>query len=71
MSALARISYRLKDAAEATGVSEDVLRRAIKATDPKAYPPPLKAKRAGSDKKVTYLILGSELERWVGSLGDA
>lgn len=66
-----RISYRLKEAAEATGVSEDVLRRAIKATDPRAYPPPLRAKRAGTDKKVTYLIPAAELTRWVDSLKDA
>lgn len=71
------ISYKLKDAAAACGQSVDTIKRAIAATDPKSFPPPLKAKRAGSpirDGQRTnahIVILRSELLRWLESFPDA
>jgi hypothetical protein len=61
------VAYTLVDAAQASGVSVDTLRKALHTTDPRSYPPPLRAKRAGK----RYLILADELERWLESLPDA
>ena len=68
---MSRIAYDLKQAAEQVSVSIDTIRRAIRATDPNAYPPPLKAKRSGSDKKPAYRVLHADLEAWASSLKDA
>ena len=67
------VAYPLKEAAAAVGVSVDVLRQAIHATDPKAFPPPIRAKRIGrpDSKKFTYSISAAELARWHESLPDA
>lgn len=63
---------KLAEAAEQASVSIDTIRRAIRATDPNAYPPPLKAKRTGSsEKKPEYRIQASALEAWIDSLPDA
>jgi hypothetical protein len=68
---MTRIAYDIKQAAEQVSVSVDTIRRAIRATDPGAYPPPLKAKQTGSDKKPAYRILHADLEAWASSLKDA
>lgn len=65
------VSVDLAGAARITGISVSQLRRAIKATDPTAFPPPLKAKRSGSGKSAKQLILVSDLEAWVASFPDA
>ncbi|WP_152185098.1 hypothetical protein [Segeticoccus rhizosphaerae] len=62
-----RILYDIKTAAVAVSQSEDTIRRAIKATKPDAFPPPLQAKRTG--KK--YLITHTALTAWAESLADA
>jgi hypothetical protein len=70
-----KLAYTIDEAAEAVSVSVATIRRAIKATDPKAFPPPLKAKRlaAKSSEKESgaYRIPHAELTAWVESLQDA
>lgn len=69
---MTRIAYDIRQAAEQVSVSIDTIRRAIRATDPATYPPPLKAKRTGSsEKKPAYRILHADLEAWASSLKDA
>lgn len=69
---MTRIAYKIPAAAEQVSVSEATIRRAIHATDPAAYPPPLKAKRAGEDgKRAEYRVLHSDLVEWAESLEDA
>jgi hypothetical protein len=68
---MSRLLYRLDEAAEQVSVSVQTLRRAINATDPDAYPPPLKAKNAGSDRKPSYRIPHDALVAWAESLKDA
>ena len=65
------VAYSLPDAAKAAGVSVDTLRKAIHATDPAAFPPPLRAKRKGTSEHAPYYITPSELARWVDSWPDA
>lgn len=67
----AAVALPLAEAAAAVGQSVNTLRKAIHTTDPNAFPPPLRAKRAGTSHKASYLVLVSELERWVNSLPDA
>ena len=62
-----QLAYKLHEAAEAARQSVATMRRAIHATDPNAFPPPLKAKRAGKD----YLITADDLRDWLDSLPDA
>lgn len=61
----------LKDAAEAVGLSADTLRKAIKATDPNAFPPPLRAKKAGHHEKAGYYIAADDLREWFARWPDA
>lgn len=63
---MSRIAYGIEDAAVEVGVSPDTIRRAIKAVDPKAYPPPLRAGRHGKNGR--YSILHRDLEEWAGLL---
>ena len=58
----------LKEAATETPYTEKLLRKAIHATDPGAFPPPLRAK-AGS--RGAYLITDRALREWIESLADA
>ena len=58
----------LAQAADSVGYHESVMRRAIHATDPTAFPPPLKAKRDGKGR---YRIRPVDLDAWVDSLEDA
>jgi hypothetical protein len=68
---MTQISYTIPEAAEQVSVSVSTINRAIRATDPNAFPPPLKAKRIGTEKKPAYRILHSVLEAWANSLPDA
>ena len=68
---MSKIAYTLPEAAEQVSVSVQTLRRAIAATDPNAYPPPLEAKNAGSEKKPSYRIAHVRLMAWFDSLKDA
>lgn len=61
------IAYRVKEAAEAASVSEWAIRKAIQATDPNATPPPLAAKKYGTE----YRITRAALLDWVERLPDA
>jgi hypothetical protein len=61
-------AFRLADAAARTPFSVPTLRRAIQATDPTAFPPPLRAKK---DSKGRLIILPRDLEEWLDSLPDA
>ena len=55
----------LTQAAEMTAMSVDTIRKAIRTTDPDAFPPPLRAKRASKGLRV----LLSDLTAWMrGSL---
>lgn len=62
----AKLSYSLVEAAELASVSEKTLRRAINATDPKVFPPPLKAKRMGATgaQRVLHTDLVAWLDKW-------
>jgi hypothetical protein len=64
----AQILYDLPAAAEATCMGISTLRRALNATDPTKFPPPLSAVRDGKGRK---LITRAELERWAQSLPPA
>ncbi len=65
------LALSIAAAAKAVGQSPDTIKRAIRATDPDTFPPPLRAKRAGRAANAAYLIPVTELERWVASLPDA
>ncbi len=62
------IMVGLAAAAEMCDVSVQTIRRAIKTSDPKSFPPPLRAK---ADSRGHYRILVSELERWAERWADA
>ena len=66
--AVAKIAYTVHEAAELTPWSHDVIRKAIRATDPTAFPPPLKAKRGPRGQ---YIIRPADLEAWLDSFEDA
>lgn len=65
------LAYGITDAAEAAGVSETLIRRALKATDPRAFPPPLRAKRVGNAHSAKQIILASELTKWLDRFPDS
>lgn len=67
-TATERKAHTVKEAAALTPFSEDTLARAIKATDPRAFPPPLRAKR---DSRGRLIILDRDLDTWLESLPDA
>lgn len=64
-----KLAYSLSEAAGLASVSEKTLRRAIHATDPRAFPPPLKAKRMGVSG--AQRILHTELMAWLERFPDA
>lgn len=69
---LPQVAYTVREAADATGMSEHTIRRAIHATDPAAFPPPLVgAKRAGEGRNASYRIPAKALEAWIDSFPDA
>lgn len=69
----AKLSYSVAEAAAATGMSGDTIKRAIRATDYSKWPRPLKAKKAGDETSpnAPYLILAGDLQSWLDSLPDA
>lgn len=68
---MSRILYTIPEAAEQVSVSVATIRRAIKATDPNAFPPPLRAKRVSGEKRAVYGVEHAALMAWVDSLKDA
>lgn len=64
MSALA---YSVEEAATATSMSVSTIRRALRSTDPAAFPPPLRAKKADG----RLVIEATELRTWVAGLPKA
>lgn len=58
-------------ACEYTGQSIDTIRRATRATDPNAFPPPLRGKRQGAAANAAVYYSTDELDRWVDSFPDA
>ena len=63
-----RVAYSVESAAEAVEVSKASIYKALVATDPNAWPPPLAAKRDGRGR---YRIAADELRRWFDSWKDA
>jgi len=63
-----KLAYTVEEFADMSSTSVSTVRRALKATDPRAYPPPLSAKR---DSKGKQRILHTEGQRWLESLPDA
>ena len=62
----ARLLLTLTEAAEQVGMSQQTIRRAVKATDPGKFPHPLPAKRVGT----SYRIRAVDLAAWVDALPD-
>jgi predicted DNA-binding transcriptional regulator AlpA len=58
----------LPEAAALVPFSVDTLRRAVNATSPDTFPPPLRGKK---DSKGRYLIRSVDLDAWIDSLPDA
>lgn len=58
----------LEEAAKETPYSVKTLRRAIQTTDPRAFPPPLRAKRGA---RGSYAITDEALREWIASLPNA
>ena len=58
----------LKEAAAETPYGEKTLRKAVHATDPAAFPPPLRAK---AGPRGAFLITDRALREWIDSLADA
>lgn len=63
-----RFALTVREAADLTPFSADTLERAIKATDPASFPPPLRAKR---DSRGRRIVLARDLSAWLDSLPDA
>lgn len=65
---MTQLAYDKRQAAEACGLSEDTIKRAINSGA-------LKAKRSATNKDGDgvgkYIVLASELNRWLESLADA
>lgn len=68
---MSKIAYKIDEAAEQVGVSSDTIRRAIRATKPGTFPPPLRAKNFGTEKKPSFRILHDVLIAWANSMKDA
>lgn len=63
-----KLLLSLEEAAALTPYSVSTIRKAIRSTDPAAFPPPLKAKK---DSKGKYAIRTADLESWIDELPDA
>lgn len=68
MTTLPHMSFSVTQAAQVAGVSENVIRRAINSTDPRGS---LRAKRLSDSYNGRFLILATDLQRWLDSLPDA
>ena len=63
----AEVAYTIAEAAALKSVSQDTIRRAIRATEGNT----LAAKNVSSGKRPTYRISASALEAWFDGLDDA
>ena len=63
-----KAAMSLDEAAAETPFSSQTIRRAIQATNPVAFPPPLPAKRGS---RGAYVVLRDDLLAWLRSLPDA
>lgn len=61
----------IRDAAAYTDTSVATIRRALAATDPAAFPPPLRGKRKGVAVNSPIVIPVAELDRWISEWPDA
>lgn len=68
---MTQLAYSITQAAATAGQSVDTIKRALRATDPRTFPPPLRAKRAGTAANSKHLILATDLQRWLDSFPDA
>ncbi|GGL27443.1 hypothetical protein H9L10_03705 [Phycicoccus endophyticus] len=68
MSTATKAVMSLQDVAAQTPWSVDTIRRAVRATDPDSFPPPLKAKRG---PKGSYVIREQDFREWIDGLPDA
>lgn len=58
---MSKLSYGLKEAATATGLSEDVLRRAVRAGELRTLTPTLEG------RKITKILIPADaLQEWLG-----
>jgi hypothetical protein len=58
----------LAEVAAQTPWSVDTIRKAVRATDPSTFPPPLKAKRGS---KGQYVVRAEDFKAWIDQLDDA
>lgn len=68
VTAQTRALLTVQDIASLTPFSPDTVVKAIKATDPAVFPPPLRAKR---DSRGRFLIIRRDFDAWLESLQDA
>lgn len=66
-----KAAMSLREAADETPFSPRTLERAIQATDPNSFPPPLRARKAGTARNAKIIILAEDLRAWLRSLPDA
>lgn len=60
MSAVKKLAYSVREAAEATGVGVDTVKRAIRSGDL-----PTKSPRVDGRRVNKYVILAADLEAWI------
>ncbi|GAB3884405.1 hypothetical protein [Terrabacter terrigena] len=65
------VLMKLADAAAYTSQSPDTLKKASRITDPRAFPPPLRAKRQGTAPNAALMFLRADLDDWVERFPDA
>lgn len=65
------LAYRVKDAAAAASVSVDLIYKALRTTDPKAFPPPLRAVQVGTAPNAPKLIEADALRAWIARFPEA
>ena len=65
------VAVDLAKAAAMTGVSQNTIRRAVKATDPNSFPPPLRARKVGNGPSAKLIFTTGDLAAWVESFPDA
>ena len=71
MNNVATLAVGIADAAAMTGVSQNTIRRAVKATDPNSFPPPLRARKVGNGPSAKLIFTTGDLAAWVESFPDA
>lgn len=62
-----KLGYSVRDLADATPYSQDTIRRALRATDPHTFPPPLTGEQDMSGK---WLILREHAEQWLRAIQE-